>query len=406
LRQQLKTRLPDRYTMSSSMKSEGEFRIPALDGIRAVAASLVFLAHAGLHHIVPGGLGVTIFFFLSGYLITTLLRLEYETYKTVSLKRFYLRRVYRILPPMYLVLLFVSIPFLGDPAMRDVTWQGVLAQVLQVTNYFMVFNPESELVPYTGVMWSLAVEEHFYLVFPVLMLTLVRRMNYARTALALAGLCVAVLLWRSFLVYHVGLEGLSVGEPYTYLATDARFDSLLYGCIMGLWMNPVIPTDKPTPSVLSSMCLFVLGCAVLGTTLVVRDPGFRESVRYSLQGIALFPIFYCAIRFYQWPIFSWLEIRWIRWLGTISYTFYLVHFKALDVAGTLVGSSKLATAILAYVIALLFSWAMLELVEKRMAKLRKRLHPSTPAPKGATSADPVGADVVSSPAALGQVNQR
>ena len=386
------------------MASESEFRIPSLDGIRAVAATIVFAAHAGLHDIVPGGFGVTIFFFLSGYLITTLLRLEYESNDTISLKRFYLRRAYRILPPMYLVMLCVSIPFLSDPAMQSVTWQGVLSQVLHVTNYFMIFNSEDHLIPFTGVMWSLAVEEHFYLVFPLLMLTLVNRMSYPRAALALFVLCLVVMLWRSYLVYVVGLEGLSVDEPYTYLATDARFDSLLYGCIMGLWMNPVLTTDRRRPSPGTVFILFVSGCVLLLWTLLVRDQGFRESVRYSLQGIALFPIFYAAIMLHRWPIFSWLELRWIRWLGTISYTFYLVHFKALDVAQKLVGPSRLATAIVGYAIAVAFSWAMLELVEKKMARLRKRLHPSKPSPQSATGA-PSAPDVVRS-APLRPANQR
>jgi peptidoglycan/LPS O-acetylase OafA/YrhL len=392
------------------VKSEAEFRIPVLDGIRAVAATLVFAAHAGLNEVVPGGLGVTIFFFLSGYLITTLLRLEYEASGTVSLKRFYLRRVYRILPPMYLVLLFVSLPFLGDPAMKDVTWQGVMSQVLQVTNYFLVFHPESELVPYTGVMWSLAVEEHFYLVFPLLMLTLVRRLSYTRTAVALVFLCLAVLAWRTYLVYGVGIERMSVGEPYTYLATDARFDSLVYGCIMGLWMNPALPADRASLSKFSSCCLFFLGCALLTFTLLVRDPGFRESARYSLQGLALLPIFYCAIRFYRLPIFSWLEWRWIRWLGTISYTFYLIHFKSLDVASRIAGSSKVATAVVGYAIAIVFSWAMLELVEKRMGKLRKRLHPPTSAATHAAldrdiQSPPLSSDEVMVASSLGRTNQ-
>jgi peptidoglycan/LPS O-acetylase OafA/YrhL len=279
----------------------------------------------------------------------------------------------------------------------------VLAQVFQVTNYFLIFNSESQLVPYTGVMWSLAVEEHFYLIFPVLMLALVKRMSYPRTALALAALCVAVLLWRCYLVFVVGIEHLSVGEPYTYLASDARFDSLLYGCIMGLWMNPVIPTDKPAPSVFSSITMLVLGGALLALSLAIRDADFRESARYSVQGIALFPIFYCAIRFHQWPIFSWLELRWIRWLGTISYTFYLIHFKALDVASRIVGESKLATALLAFVMTVVFAWAMYELVEKKMGKLRKRLHSAAPPPKSQILEGSLPERVPT--AALGEVNR-
>src|ERR1700730_1134803 len=78
--------------------------IPSLDGIRALSVLLVFFAHAGLDRVVPGGLGVTIFFFLSGYLITTLLRVEYQKNLRVSVRHFWLRRVLRIMPPFYAVL--------------------------------------------------------------------------------------------------------------------------------------------------------------------------------------------------------------------------------------------------------------------------------------------------------------
>src|ERR1700733_3673943 len=73
--------------------------IPSLDGLRTLSFLIVFTAHAGLDRIVPGGFGVTVFFFLSGYLITTLMRVEAETSGHVSLKHFYLRRALRILPP-------------------------------------------------------------------------------------------------------------------------------------------------------------------------------------------------------------------------------------------------------------------------------------------------------------------
>ena len=81
-----------------------EFYIPSLDGLRAVAFLLVFVAHSGLDNVVPGGFGVTVFFFLSGYLITTILRIEAQKTGTISLGKFYLRRAFRILPPLYVTL--------------------------------------------------------------------------------------------------------------------------------------------------------------------------------------------------------------------------------------------------------------------------------------------------------------
>src|SRR5690242_11117871 len=93
---------------ASQPTSRAPFYIPSLDGIRALAVMIVFVAHAGLGSWVPGGFGVTVFFFLSGYLITTLLRMEYDRSGTISLKDFYLRRVLRIFPNMYTVLFVAS----------------------------------------------------------------------------------------------------------------------------------------------------------------------------------------------------------------------------------------------------------------------------------------------------------
>jgi len=83
--------------------------IPSLDGIRACSVMVVFAAHAGLRGLIPGDFGVTVFFFLSGYLITTLLRMEHEQTGAISFRAFYLRRVLRIFPPFYLVLIVATL---------------------------------------------------------------------------------------------------------------------------------------------------------------------------------------------------------------------------------------------------------------------------------------------------------
>src|SRR5206468_983726 len=87
-----------------SPAERGPLQIPSLDGLRALSFLAVFVAHAGLEKLIPAHLGLALFFFLSGYLITTLLRLEFEKSGRINLPQFYLRRVLRIFPPFYLVL--------------------------------------------------------------------------------------------------------------------------------------------------------------------------------------------------------------------------------------------------------------------------------------------------------------
>src|SRR3954447_19459314 len=125
---------------TAPQQPSGGFYIPSLDGIRAAAVLLVFAAHAGLNERVPGNFGVTVFFFLSGYLITTLLRIEQDKRGRISLKDFYLRRALRILPSMYVVLAAASL-LTGFGLLEgylDVS--AVTAQVVHLSNYYIVVN--------------------------------------------------------------------------------------------------------------------------------------------------------------------------------------------------------------------------------------------------------------------------
>lgn len=354
-----------------ALSAERGFHIASLDGIRAVAAMIVFVSHAGLQQAVPGGFGVTVFFFLSGYLITTLLRREYAESGRINLRNFYLRRVYRIFPPLYLVLLVLILLSLSGAIRGGMQPGAVLAQLAHLTNYYVIYhgNIHAPIVPYTLPMWSLAVEEHFYLLFPLALLLLLRRATPARAAAALALGCALVLAWRCVLM--VTLEG---GAHYTYHATDTRLDSLLYGCIMALWMNPALDPAPARIGPRAWLTICALAVGVLAFTFVYRGPFFRETLRYSLQGIALFPLFYCAVRFHRWPLFSWLESPPMRALGIISYTFYLCHEPSIYIAEDHFGVQGWLRAAVGFTLAVAFSCACYLLIERRFAALRRRLH--------------------------------
>jgi peptidoglycan/LPS O-acetylase OafA/YrhL len=355
---------------AGSVAAERGFHIASLDGIRAVAALTVFAAHTHLENFFPGGFGVTVFFFLSGYLITTLLRRELEETGDLSLKHFYLRRVYRIFPPLYLVLGILIVLGLTGVLRDDMTFTGVLAQFAHLTNYYLVAYgaDTAPVIPNTVPFWSLAVEEHFYLLFPVALLFLFKRFSLPKIALVLAGVCATVLAWRCVLVF-----GLDVSGYYVYNATDTRIDSLLFGCILGLWCNPA--ADKPTTQLSERGWLFLgaLGLALLLASFLFRGEAFRDTLRYTLQGLGLFPLFYCAIRFHRLPVFAWLDSRPMRALGLISYTFYLSHEAALELARQAFGDGALRAAA-GFALAVGFSATCYLLVERRFARLRRRLH--------------------------------
>ncbi len=352
--------------MSARAENPEPFHVPSLDGIRAVAFGMVFVAHAGLDKIVPGGFGVTVFFFLSGYLITTLLRIEYDAHRTISLRQFYLRRAFRILPPFYLVLaLAVTAAAIGLLAGGFAT-RAVIAQAVHFANYWSVRHGGNGQPAGTGVYWSLAVEEHFYLVFPCMYLVL-RRIERRSQAMVLWSLCAVVLAWRCVLVYS------GVSTDRTYLASDTRVDSILFGCALAVWGNPMLDGPSRVSETGWKRWLLPGALVVLLASFLVRDVRFRETFRYSIQGVALYPVFIVAMRFPEWGVLRLLNTRVAAFTGVLSYSLYLVHHVMLSAFGRVLGGHTIAAAAAALGASVAIAWAIHRLVEKPCARVRKRI---------------------------------
>jgi peptidoglycan/LPS O-acetylase OafA/YrhL len=343
--------------------------IPSLDGIRAVSFAIVFAGHAGLGDIVPGGFGVTVFFFLSGFLITTLLRIEFQEHGTVSLRRFYLRRALRILPPFYVALaLAVGLALLAilPGGFRS---DAVLAQIFYWANYWTIAHSTAGQPLGTGVYWSLAVEEHFYLLFPLLFLLLLRsRLGARRQALALWSICALVLVWRGVLAYALGQAG-----DRTYMASDTRIDSILFGCALAVYGSPVLDSCGPLPPRVWKYLLLPAALALLLMSFAYRDPQFRESLRYTLQGVALYPIFIVAVRWSGWGPFRLLNLPLVRFVGVLSYSLYLVHQVMLYAVSANIEVPAVLTATIALALSLVIAVAIHVLLERPAARLRRRL---------------------------------
>jgi peptidoglycan/LPS O-acetylase OafA/YrhL len=343
--------------------------IPSLDGIRAAAFFIVFTSHAGgLDTIIPGAFGVTVFFFLSGYLITTLMRVESDTTGKVSLTAFYLRRALRILPPFYTVLVAATVLAAFGLIGGDLGMMPVAAQFLHASNYWTAAHGGGGVAAGTGVYWSLAVEEHFYLLFPAVFLGLgLLRLEAQKKALAFWGACALVLAWRCILVFllHADVERIS-------LCSDARVDSIAFGCALAVWNNPWLDGPPVRSEALMRVACWG-GVALLLATFVVRGPAFRETLRYSLQGIGLTPIFVAAVRYPNWYVFRPLNWRPMRFVGMLSYSLYLVHHIVLKAVAE---HSRLNTTLrsgVALLISFAIAWVIHSLVEKPSARLRKRL---------------------------------
>jgi peptidoglycan/LPS O-acetylase OafA/YrhL len=365
-------------------KGASSLKIPSLDGFRAVSILIVFMSHAGLRQIIPGTFGVTVFFFLSGYLITTLLRLEWKETDAISLRHFYLRRVLRIFPPLYLTLAFASVVTLVGLLPGTLTWSAFGAQVMFLANYYKIYRAGFGMPPGMLVLWSLAVEEHFYVGFPLLYIVLERRGVRPRMQAAiLLGICALVLAWRFTLVRWLGVDVTAASGGWDRSwhrlaeATDTRLDSILFGCILAVWGNPALEPTRFSPRIWKGV-LMPLGVATLLFTFAYRGEEFRETTRYTLQGLGLFPIFIAAIRYPSFWLFRPLQNRWVGRLGVLSYTFYLIHDTFIETVDHLVGRPTVWGGALSFVLSVAFCELSYRFVEKPCAALRRQL--SEPAP--------------------------
>ncbi len=369
----------------AEMKPAGKTsHIPSLDGLRAVSFGIVFLAHASASKWIPGYFGLAVFFFLSGYLITTLLRMEFDRAGGIQFRDFYLRRVLRIFPPFYLILGLDCLLTLTHTLDNRLWPQAVLAQTFHLTNYWVVAHSGSAdhgwwygMAPGSWIFWSLAVEEHFYLLFPLLYLLMRRReLSGAQQMRALLGLCAAVLVWRCLLVY-----GFHVSKERTYVASDTRIDSILFGCLLAVYGNPFLDRPACTETRLKNFWVPVSLAALVASFALGRVwPAFDQTLRYSVQGAALIPIFMAAVRYPGWGVFRWLNIPWVRFLGLLSYSLYLLHTTALYGVGYWTHWNKPLVGIAALALSLALAVLIYQFVEKPCARLRKRLsHARLPA---------------------------
>jgi peptidoglycan/LPS O-acetylase OafA/YrhL len=210
-----------------------------------------------------GFLGVDAFFVLSGFLITTLLVFEFRERDTVRLVAFWGRRARRLLPALLLVLLFVAAYTRRDVA----TWQRTalrddgLASLFYVANWRFIFNKQSYFELFTGSsplrhMWSLAIEEQFYLVWPLVVLVCLKAARGALRVLATVCVCGTVASLFAMSVTY------KAGDPSrAYFGTDARAHSLLIGALLALVL--LVWKPRPVPRRLLQLAGLVAAAAIV-----------------------------------------------------------------------------------------------------------------------------------------------
>jgi peptidoglycan/LPS O-acetylase OafA/YrhL len=296
---------------------------PALDGVRAFAVLAVIGHHAYIPFCTGGAIGVDIFFVLSGFLITSLLLEEWRSTGRISLPRFYLRRVLRLIPALAVVLIAIelySVVVFHGPRF----WQmqrAVASVVFYVGNWMEAFHlVDLGALSHT---WSLSIEEQFYLLWPLTFLVLLRSKVKEAAIVRLLGLMIAVIAVRRYFMW----TGSSSGDRI-YFGADTRFDELLAGCALGIWIHlPIFPRER-----MRLLAAYLVGPAVLGI-VVFTVHELRTKTLYRLGWpvieVAVGIVILALLLGSAGPLQKVLEWRPAVWIGKISYGLYLWHFPIL-----------------------------------------------------------------------------
>ena len=327
-------------------------RLPGLDGLRGIAILAVIIYHAEVSLLVGGFLGVDVFFVLSGFLITSLLIEELARTNTVDRARFYLRRIRRLMPALFLVLFFsvlVSGLFVLDAAYhvrRDLPWA-----ITFVLNWSYLFFEQSYFVnisrpPLLQHLWSLSIEEQFYVIWPIMLIGLykIKIGNISprvKIFAASAILAIASTFWMIYLSISNGFP-IPNDPSRVYFGTDTHAMGLLVGCAAAaLWryekLNERVTPDRAT--VMNALGLFsIAGLAyfflfvnelneflyrggffvlsILTATLVIiaAHPGLKFGSVLGNPVLKWFGDRSYGIYLWHWPIFvlmrSGIDIQW------------------------------------------------------------------------------------------------
>ena len=356
--------------------------IPVLDGLRAVSIGLVVVSHLGIGGVgferaVPGAFGVTLFFFISGYLITRQLRAALADRGRILFGLFYARRVLRLMPAgvTYIVVAGGCYCLAGG----RISAAGWTAALLYGANYFDLWRGYHSTLagvrhPF-NILWSLAIEEHFYLLWPAALTLLWRR----RALECVLLLCLAVLVWRFALLQLCFVPGApAVCGPENpnplwrfnrlYLATDTRLDSIAWGVALAL---------LEASSFLATRWAALAGILLLAVSFAGAGPLARDVLRPTLQGLALLAIVPSLLAGAGRGARA-LAARPFVFVGRLSYSLYLWHWGALAVADWCVprfGAQWLAIAV---TLSAALSLASYYGIERPMLRLRHRFGSHAP----------------------------
>ena len=320
---------------------------PGLDGLRAVACFAVILYHLDVLHVAGGYLGVTVFFTLSGFLITSLLLDEFRATGRVDLRGFWRRRVYRIIPLFWVVSGTCGlIGFVAGSAIGRDTARGATGSLLLIVNWLMI--RDERFAGVLGGNWSVSVEEQFYLVWPLLFLFLIRRVRNERVLASAAALSAVALA-----VHRAGMHDWG----RVWLGTDTQADALLIGCAVALGLR------------CSSRLVAISAGGVLVILLFFAETGLPITWKLFMPAVAVATGLLLPYLQDHGGVLAWPPLTA---LGRRSYGIYLWGGPVGYISHTVLGSglASAAVALLATVAVAEVTYRLVEIPMRRRGRRR------------------------------------
>lgn len=354
--------------------ARGHRRVVGLDGLRGLAVLLVVGSHVGVDLVPFGGvIGVTLFFVLSGYLITGLLMREQDRTGTINFSRFYIRRVRRLAPAALIVLAVTPLILwaVNDPALEQYPGDGLPA-LFYFANYMNALGFDQHAMAH---MWSLSVEEQFYFIWPVTLLGLThlssaRGLQLRIVITVMAGLAACWTVAATFVMSGI----------WVLYSLDTNAFALLLGASLAAW-RPAMGQIKGARIV--SVALFALFCVASilpdGGTTPSHDAEAIAKIATGFLGVLAIHVAINAPGVFAWSV--------LRWFGSISYGLYLWNFVLLTVrpdGEALSGVERLP----AIPLAILLSWLSWRFIERPILDRGNRVTPPIDANPATTSVRP------------------
>jgi peptidoglycan/LPS O-acetylase OafA/YrhL len=304
---------------------------PALDGLRAVAVLSVMAFHFGSTVFEGGFLGVDTFFVLSGYLITSLLITEWGRSRTIDFVAFWARRAKRLLPALFLALLLVGVwaYFEADPTRLDSIRGDMLWTLFYGANWHLIasgqsyFDLFSEASPLRHA-WSLAIEEQFYLLWPLITFAALKA-GKGRTNV-LAGVCVGGIV-ASSAVMVITFD--SKDPSRAYYGTDSRASQLLIGALLAIVLTRWRPTTQRQQRGVHVLGVVAVAFMLWAFTNTSDTQSWLYYGGFLLFAVATAFLITSIVQPARSPVTWFLSLGPMRWIGLISYGLYLYHWPVV-----------------------------------------------------------------------------